>query len=1678
LECRAGGAARGTHDNKGSRAITTTHRRQSAGAFGALIKYLRENAGNRSVDLLEPLARLLFHRGIPEEFSRQSSQTLNAMLHWAHDFYLERPPGESKVRILEPTADRDGWELPFALVAVATDDRPFLVDSIRMALSENDVTVDLVMHPQLVAWRDQRGRLTQVLGRNHSPELPDPALAESLMLFWVERPVTEALANRLVNGINTALEDVDSAVTDFEPMRARARALVEEYADPPAAMPEEDSREVREFLEWLVNNHFTFLGYREYRVGKSDGDRVLKLDPKSGLGILREQRKKGRTRSVSALEKRLKDFADTPVPLVFTKTDARSTVHRRGHMDYIGVLRYDEKGNIVGECRFVGLYTSGTYHRSAWDIPFIRGKANAVMQRSGIPVDSHDGKALVNILESLPRDELFQSTIDELLETALGVLDLEERNRTRLFVRRDHVAQFFSCLVFIPRERFNTDVRMAVQQILRESLGGAREDFTLQFGESGMVRVHFIVRPDGPCIENFDVAEIEERIVAAVRSWQDDLREVLIERHGERHGMELAKRFSEAIPPVYMDEVEPSVAAFDVEKIDGLGGPDDIGLSLYRPADDASGIVRFKVFKHDHTIPLSDAMPMLERMGLRAVSEWGPYDIRMPNGDHICIQDLDLVAAFTDELDVSQVREPFAEAFEQIWRGRAESDGFNRLILAAHMNWRQAALLRAYCKYLMQTGVPFSQTYMEDTLTNHPLISRLLVELFEARLEPARDREKKRDRENGAKKLRTTFDALVSGEPGRVVEGAIERLAEGRVATDRDEQQRVCREVLEDLLDEVSSLDEDRILRAFADIIDATIRTNAFQADASGRWHDYMSFKFDSSRVPDLPKPRPFREIFVYSPRVEGVHLRGGKVARGGLRWSDRREDFRTEVLGLMKAQTVKNTMIVPVGAKGGFVPKQLPAGGNREAIQKEGVACYRIFIRGLLDITDNLVKGEVTHPADVVRHDEPDPYLVVAADKGTATFSDYANELSKDYGFWLGDAFASGGSNGYDHKGMGITAKGAWESVKRHFRELGIDCQKEEHTAVGVGDMAGDVFGNGMLLSKHTRLIAAFNHLHIFIDPDPDTATAYKERQRLFKKVAGWGEYDTSKISKGGGVWERSAKSIKLPKEAREALGIEASELAPYEIVAAILRAEVDLLWLGGIGTYLKGSDEREEEVGDRGNRLVRCNGDELRCRVVGEGANLGCTQKGRVEFALNGGYINTDFIDNSAGVDCSDHEVNIKILLNAAVDVGKLSESKRSAQLAEMTDEVGQLVLRNNYLQTQAISMMSAFTVTRLGTKAHFISWLEGRGILDRQLEALPNQEQLEERQARGLGLTRPEIAVLLSYAKITLYPELLESDVPEDPYLARELVDYFPTPLREKYRGYMNEHRVWREIIATQVTNSVINRMGATFILRMQEDTSASSAEVARAFTIAREVFEAPELWAGIEALDTKVDSRVQTDLLLRLWELLRHATRWLLNRPGHHLDIAASVDAYRPGVQQLVQHLENVAVETWRGAMDEIAEHMVDQGVPQKLARRIAVIDALYPSLDIVDIANAEGRPVEKVGRVYAVLGERFGLKWLRSQIESLPVDGIWHANARGALRDDLYERHRALTVRVLNARTEDDPDASVEAWFAEHRMDADRVQQMMAEIQRLPRIDYATAVVALRSLEQLVSETGA
>jgi glutamate dehydrogenase len=1021
---------------------------------------------------------------------------------------------------------------------------------------------------------------------------------------------------------------------------------------------------------------------------------------------------------------------------------------------------------------------------------------------------------------------------------------------------------------------------------------------------------------------------------------------------------------------------------------------------------------------------------------------------------------------------VEQVGTLFEDAFEQIWRGNAENDGFNRLVLGAKLSWRQVAMLRGYCKYLLQTGVAFSQNYMEDAFNRYPAIAGLLVELFLAKFDPRREQLSVDELKQAGVALSGEMKTLIPESVRTAHPGLIDGLI-GALSKPRAEQIAVVEEAIGTLLETVSSLDDDRILRSFMSLIRATLRTSFFQ-QWQGVYRSYISYKFDSHRVPELPKPVPYREIFVSAPRVEGIHLRFGSVARGGLRWSDRREDFRTEVLGLVKAQMVKNTVIVPVGSKGGFFVKRPPVNGDRDAQLAEGIACYRMFISGLLDITDNLVEGAVVPPHDVVRHDADDPYLVVAADKGTATFSDIANAISIEHGFWLGDAFASGGSNGYDHKGMGITAKGAWESVKRHFRALGRDSQTQDFTCVGIGDMSGDVFGNGMLLSRHIRLLAAFDHRHIFLDPNPDTARSFAERERMFKLPrSSWDDYDKSLISAGGGVYPRSLKSIPVSPEVRAMLGLkpEVTQLAPSDLLSAILKAPVDLLWNGGIGTYVKAATETHADVGDRANNALRVNGAELRCKVVGEGGNLGFTQKGRIEAAQHGVLLNTDFIDNSAGVDTSDHEVNIKILLGDAVQRNELTTEQRNTLLASMTDEVGELVLWDNYRQNQAITLMEHQSVQRIGSMAHFIRMLESEGLLDRQVENLPSESELIERKTRGIGMTRPELSVLLSYDKIKLYQQLLDSDVPEDPYLSKELVRYFPEPLHDKYADHMQRHRLKREIIATAVTNSTINRMGATFMMRMQEDTGQGPAAIAKAYTAAREILGAREFWSEIEALDSKVAEGTQIDAILQIWSLLRHMTRWLLNRPGGTLDINANVERYQNGVSALRAALPAALTETGKADFATSQEKWEGLGLPPELALRLARVPELRAMLDIVEVAQQSGQSIDKVASVFYELGESLDLEWLRSQIEALPVEGAWHAQARGSLLDELNHQHRALALQVLSLTGGSKDISPVQAWLQRDDATLKYTRNMLAEI-LTQNADYPIASVAVRRLAQL------
>ncbi len=1610
-----------------------------------------------------------FLRRVPAaELVEEQPAYLAAMARGMHQFARQRLPGEISIRVYNPELDRDGWQCAHSVIEVINDDMPFLVDSVVLALSELGLAAHLIIHPVLRVRRDQGGHWLALC------DAESEARGESLMHLQIDRQTYPETLSRIERRVLKGLADVRRAVNDWRPMRRHAREISRSFAEGKRFVDPADQTEAADFFDWLADDHFTFLGYRQYVIEEASDGPVLKALPETGLGIMHPDHREAPVRPLRDLARGVeRQSADAPI--IITKTNAKSTIHRGGYMDYISVLDFDDQGNVTGEKRLIGLFTSNAYIRRCHDTPLVRRKVEEVVQLSGLRPNSHAGKALAHILETLPRDELFQATAEELLELATGILDLQERSQTRLFIRRERFGRFFSCLVFIPRDRFNTENREKIQNILQRALKGDRLDFAVQVGESKLARVHVVVRPRQPGAVNYDLEAVEQKIKQAVRSWSDELTEILVREHGEEQGLELSRRFASAFPASYTEDVSPHVASYDVANAASLRDLDDLRMSLYRPRQRKGHMLRFKLFKHGDPIPLSDVLPMLENLGMRIVSE-RPYEVKLAGGHGLWIQDFDMRPPAGGEVDLALIRDNFQRAFEQIWRGRCENDGFNRLILLAHLDWRQASLLRALSKYLVQTGIPFSRAYMEQTLATWPLLARLLVEYFEARLNPGRREEGRAQRLTARRSLESHLGKLGVAFDDPVLAEYLEETAAAREKDPDEDGAGIVRKTLLRALDSVSSADQDRILRGFCDVIRAVLRTSFFRLDPGGKPYDYVSFKLDSAAVSDLPRPRPFREIWVYSPRTEGIHLRGGLVARGGLRWSDRLADFRTEVLGLIRAQNVKNTMIVPVGAKGGFVVKRPPAGDDRDALMAEVVSCYRSFINGLLDITDNLVDGHIVAPRQVIRTDDDDPYLVVAADKGTASFSDIANAISAEHGFWLGDAFASGGSNGYDHKGMGITARGAWEAVKRHFRELGKDIQSEQFSVVGIGDMAGDVFGNGMLLSRQIRLKAAFNHMHIFLDPDPDAERSFAERERLFRLPrSSWADYDPDLISEGGGVFSRQAKSIPLSAQVREWLGVEDDSLTPHQLIRSLLSAPVDLLWNGGIGTYVKSSRESHADVGDPTNNPVRVDGRELRCRVVGEGGNLGLTQLGRIEFALAGGRLNTDFIDNSAGVDCSDHEVNIKILLNQALQEGRLDADERNRLLASMTDEVAGLVLRSNYLQTQAISMMESLTTHRLGAEAHLIAMLDRQGVIDRDLEQLPDEEELRERVARGVGLTRPELALLLSFSKIHLYQELLASDVPEDPFLSRELEDYFPRALKARFADLMPGHRLWREIIATRVTNSIVNRMGAHFANRIREDTGADSATMAKAYTVAREIFQARDYWAEIEALDNRVPADLQTEAMLEMWNLLRQATRRLIALPGgYSIDISSKVEHFATGLKEYAAGMVDTLDAELLAVLHKRRDKLIEAGFPVELAGRVAGLRFLQPALDVVDEASSQELPVAAVARIYFGIVDRLCIKWLRSRIEELPVERQWHAHARGNLRDELYRYHRRITRRILlEAGAETDP---VQRWFARYPDQTRRVVTMLEQMRNTSAGDYPSLQVAINGLGQLLQAT--
>jgi glutamate dehydrogenase len=1549
---------------------------------------------------------------------------------------MERSTGNAVVRVFTPASETDGWSAARSLVQIVTDDMPFLVTSVTAELTRQGRAIHFVVHPQLQVRRDPTGHLLEVV-TDESLSSSSDRIAESWISVEIDRESRDEAAEQLARSVRQVLADVRVAVDDGPAMRERLlQATADLLANPPAGMEQVDLEEALKYLAWIGDERFTFLGYAEY--GRSpDGspDRYDKLAPlpASGRGLLRQER----PQASQLLGNAAAEPADV-APLTLTKSSQRSTVHRPMYLDSLAIGVFDAQGRPIARRQFLGLFTSAAYHESVLRIPMLRRKVAALLERMAYSPTSHSGRDVVEILEDYPRDELVQASLEELQPAVDEILHLQERQQLRLFLRHDHRARYVSALVYLPRDRYTTAACLRLEQILRDAFDADRVEYTTLVSDSVLARLHFVVRrADAAPLAETDHLELERRLAAAIRSWSDDLADTLKIKTGDQEAARLLRVYGEAFPQAYQEDHQAGVAVADLLRLDALQPYNDHAVSLYVPADVARDQRRLKLFSTE-PVSLSTASPILQGMGVEVIDE-RPYGLILADGTRRWIYDFGLRYEVDAETSADAASQLFEEAFAAVWTGAAESDGFNSLVLHAGLNWRQVVLVRAYAKYLRQVGTPFSEEYLQSSLLANVYIVRLLVRLFEVRFDP-------------------------EGESDRV-----------DVAQEFIKQIRAA-------LDDVASLDQDRILRSLLGLIRATTRTNFFQlgeAGASGK--SYLSLKFDPVSISELPEPRPRLEIFVYSPRVEGVHLRFGAVARGGLRWSDRRDDFRTEVLGLVKAQMVKNAVIVPVGAKGGFVVKSVPgAAGGREALIREGVDCYRIFIRGLLDLTDNLVSGKVVPPERVVRHDSDDPYLVVAADKGTATFSDIANGVAADYNFWLGDAFASGGSVGYDHKAMGITARGAWESVKRHFRELGIDTQTEDFTVVGIGDMSGDVFGNGMLLSEHIRLVAAFDHRHIFLDPDPDATVSYAERRRLFTLPrSSWADYDAGLLSAGGGVYPRTAKEISISAQARARLGLaeDIDSLTPAELIRSVLAAPVDLLWNGGIGTYIKATAENNADIGDKANDPIRLNGSQVRARVVGEGGNLGLSQLGRIEYAERGadgtgGRINTDAIDNSAGVDTSDHEVNIKILLDRIVLAGALVEKDRSRLLAEMTDEVARLVLRDNIEQNVALGVARAQAPAMLPVHRRLMAHLERQGDLDRVLEFLPDDEELDERAASKRGLTSPELSVLLAYAKITNTAQLLESDLAEASWFERVLRAYFPSQLVERYGNQLNDHPLRREIITTFVVNDMINRGGITFGFRTQEATGASPEQIARAYTVVREVFGLSRFWASVESAGVPVAAA--TALHLEGRRLLDRAVRWLLQSRQAQLDVAAEISRFQPQVADLAPRTPEFVQGFERERLHNRAAHHERLGTPAELALTAAALLDVFSLLDVIEISEDADRPAEEVASLYFTLSERFEIDRLLTLITALPQRDRWQSMARSALRSDLYAALADITSDVLaTTNLHGSSGELADRWEAQNSEGLAQVRNTLAAIDDTGTWDLAELSVALRAIRTLV-----
>lgn len=1590
--------------------------------------------------------KLTVHHDIYSEFVRQFYSTVAledlkelspADLHGAAINFLNlihhRAPKEAKIHIYNPDYERHGWQSTHTVIEIICDDMSFLVDSIRMVLARMHISIYLIIYVGgLRIERNEANEVVKVMP--HHALGADHIALEAPILVEIDRQTDPHLLDELHKNIEKALMDCRAVYEDWLAMRGKVRELIDELKTPPASLKKIEVDETIAFLSWIEDHHFTFLGIRDYELIHKGKEMILQSIPNTSLGVLKKEFEKIHPRNISTMAPEARELILSSQILVMSKTNTEASVHRNAYTDYIGVKRFDANGNVIGERRIVGLYTAAAYNTNPKHIPFLRQKVDQIIKASQLNPKGHSGKILLNIIDTMPRDDLIQAPVEEILEIAMGIFYMQERRRIRLFTRVDIYKRFISCLVYVPKDIFNSELRIAMQNVLSEAFHAQNITFSTLFTESVLARIHFMVRinPEDPV--NFNVKEIEQKLIEVGRSWCDDLHALLEEGFGEERGVHLFSKYKKAFQTGYVANFTPRTALFDIKHIEQLSKKNPLGMNFYRLLDEYNEHYRLKIYRHDQTIPLSDVLPILENLGLRAITE-RPYVLNFADGQETWINDFSLQYTHDQAFDLDERRDLFQNAFTRIWFGEAENDGFNRLVLSAGLDWHQITVIRTYAKYFKQIGFTFSQVYIESALNNNAAIAKKLVKLFEVRFKPEESTHREKD-----------FKALVT-------------------------------EILADL-DDVQNLDEDKIIRQYVHGISASLRTNFYQLDEHGAPKSYLSIKLNSQMIPGVPRPHPMFEIFVYSPSFEGVHLRCGKVARGGLRWSDRREDFRTEVLGLMKAQQVKNAVIVPNGAKGGFVPKLLPVDGTREAIQAEGIRCYQQFIRGLLDITDNYHEGIIVKPNSVVCFDEDDPYLVVAADKGTATFSDIANEISLAYGFWLGDAFASGGSVGYDHKKMGITAKGAWESVKRHFYELNINIQNTDFTVVGIGDMAGDVFGNGMLLSKHIQLIAAFNHMHIFIDPNPSAETSFAERERLFNLPrSSWSDYNAKLISKGGGVFNRNAKSIPVSPEMEKRFDITQLTIEPNELICLILKAKYDLLWSGGIGTFVKAKHQTNLEVGDRTNDAIRVNGSELRCKVVGEGGNLGFTQLGRVEYAINGGQIYTDFIDNSAGVSCSDKEVNIKILLNRIVESGDLTEKQRNVLLSQMTDEVAQLVLRENYLQPRSISLTQSQAFRQLELHGRYMSDLERQAKLDRELEFLPNEKVMEERRSEGKGLTTPGISVLLCYSKIVTKEAILDSDLPEEKFLNSLLITAFPKPLQEKYSIEMQGHPLRREIVATRLCNIIVNEMGLSFVFRVQDETGASVPDIVKAYMIARDVLNMESIWNQIEALDGQVNSDCQHEMMMTYVRLLRRTTRWFLRSNRTRLNMSEAIKVYSQGVDELKKALPAILGKDNSAQYYERFDAYIQLGIPKVLAHELSITRNLFAAMDMIEVANQLNAGISDVAKIYYEIGDYLDLNWIRTQVIVHPTENHWEALSREGLRDDLDWQQRLLTdgiVRVYGDGRE--LTERLETWSKSHDGLIKRWRSVLTNLRSSQGLNYIMFFVAIRELLDLTQTT--